>query len=107
MADKNTQHQALLYAYDLGNRANEHGFKADEGWELGMASVEKKASLEKQYHPVVSLKVIPENLAELFRLVKDRLSEIRPGYIGLSNPTPGLDQDLQYLVAYSPKRVIR
>jgi hypothetical protein len=104
MDSQKLAYQAKLYVYDLNNCAREFGFKDDEGWELNLVSGEEKASLQKRYYPMVSTKVVPEVLAELFNEVKSQLVQAK------SNIQNKLDidrlsvHDLQYLVAFNPKR---
>lgn len=107
MSDQTIEFQAKIYVYDLKNCAREFGFKADEGWEVSMASGAEKKAIEKQYFPTLSAEVLPEMLAEMLGSVKFKLSQ---KLAGLEN---GLDtvtirkQQLQYLVAYSPNRLRR
>jgi hypothetical protein len=104
MDNQKLAYQAKLYVYDLNNCAREFGFKDDEGWELNLVSGEEKTSIQKKYYPVVTTKVVPEVLAELFNEVKSQLVQAK------SNIQNKLDverlsvHDLQYLVAFNPKR---
>jgi hypothetical protein len=102
--NKALEMQASVYVYDLNNTAREFGFKPDEGWELNVATLAEKTFIEKRYHPTISAKILPEILSEMFGLVKDKLvqvkSEIRNNLqTGTVNNT-----ELQYLVAFNPKR---
>ncbi|MDV6217847.1 hypothetical protein R1T15_25260 [Mucilaginibacter sp. L3T2-6] len=97
--------QARIYIYELDNCAREFGFKADEGWKLNVLSDAEKVVVEKQYHPVISVKALPEVLSELFNLVKDALSQVKPNIINSMTPENLSMCGLQYLVAYNPKRV--
>ena len=71
---------------------------------LVLVSNEEKMSLQKRYYPMVTTKVVPEVLAELFNEVKAQLVQAK------SNIQNKLDvdrlsvRDLQYLVAFNPKR---
>jgi hypothetical protein len=38
MSDQTIEFQAKIYFYDLMNCAREFGFKADENWEVSMAT---------------------------------------------------------------------
>ena len=104
---KSTDHQAMLYVYDLNNSASEFGFKADEGWELRVVSDIEKKDLEKRFYPTVSVKVLPELLSELFHLVKERAEQLRRGFIHAVDNANVPDQNLQYLVAYNLNRPLR
>lgn len=98
------EQQARMYVYDLDNRAQELGFKRDEGWSLRAVALEEKIAIEKQYYPTVSVKALSEKLAELFDLVKGKLEVSKPGFISdLGLTSPGME----YLVAYNPQRPVR
>ena len=99
--------QAKVYLFDLDNCAKEFGFKADEGWELSLASREEKVALEKQYYPTISAKVFPEILAEIFHLVESGLKKVKSGIMNSMDSKNLANRELQYLVAYNPKRTIR
>ena len=38
MKNKSIEDQTKMYLYDLMNTAKEHGFKADDNWELSMVT---------------------------------------------------------------------
>lgn len=97
----------MVYVYDLNNCAAEFGFKPEEGWELSAVSDSGKIDLEKRYYPTVSVKVLPEVLSELFRLVKDQSANLRSGIKNSIGAASLPDQSLQYLVAYNPGRLLR
>lgn len=97
--------QARIYIYELDNCAREFGFKADEGWKLNVLSDAEKVAIEKQYHPVISVKALPEALSELFNLVKDALSRVKSNITNPMKPESLSARELQYLVAYNPKRI--
>ncbi|MGZ3755945.1 MAG: hypothetical protein ACXVAY_10780 [Mucilaginibacter sp.] len=105
MAVKTVEFRAKEYVYDLNNCASEYGFKADESWELSLATDVEKIAIEKKYYPTVSAKVLPETLLELFRLVKGKLvaakSEMEKKFDSASQNT---NTNLQYIIAYNPKR---
>ncbi len=99
---KTVEQQASIYVYDLNNCAREFGFKSEEGWEIGLASDSEKKAIEKKYFPTVSVRALPEMLAELFHLVKKRLSQANSGN---SMHSVNVDLNFQYLVAYNSKRL--
>ena len=105
MENQTAEYQAKLYVYDLNNCAREFGFKDDEGWQLSLATGEAKTALYKRYYPVVSAKVVPEMLAELFTLVKSRLEQASANIQNKLDPENLSTLDLQYLVAFNPKRL--
>jgi hypothetical protein len=95
--------QSRIYVYELDNCAREFGFKDDEGWKLNIVSGAEKAAIEKQYHPVVSIKALLEILSVLFNLVKDALSQVKSNIT--TNPENLSMHGLQYLIAYNPQRI--
>jgi len=106
MSNQSVEFQAKMYVYDLNNCAKEFGFKPDENWELSLANASEANDLEKRYHPTITTKVLPEILVELMRIVKVKLIEAKAGFERKhdnSDSTTG--RDLQYLVAFNPKRV--
>jgi hypothetical protein len=105
--NKTVAHQAMVYVYDLNNCASEFGFRADDSWELHIASEGRKKELEKQYYPTVSVKVLPEILLEFSNLVKERLAQMKSGTGNSMDQGNSVDKDLQYLVAYNPKMLLR
>lgn len=107
MKDQTVEFLAKVYVYDLNNCASEFGFKADENWEVGMASSSEKADLEKKYFPTLSARVLPEMLAEMMSSVKFKLSQPLAVIKQYTDTRSILQQELQYLVAYSPNRLRR
>ena len=107
MSDQTIEFQAKMYVYDLKNCAREFGFKADEDWEISMATSAEKTAIENKYFPTLSASVLPEMLAEMFGSVRFKLTQ------KLASLENGLDtaairrQHLQYVVAYSPNRLRR
>ncbi|WP_259067867.1 hypothetical protein HDF24_18695 [Mucilaginibacter sp. X4EP1] len=104
MIDNQTaNYTAKVYVYDLDNCAKEFGFKQDENWELSVLSDSDKIAIEKRYYPTVSIKALPEMLPVLFNLVRTRLAQLT-GITNKGNPAQMSAADLQFLVAYNPKR---
>jgi len=102
--NKAVEMQASIYVYDLNSTAREFGFKPDEGWELNVATQDEKIFIEKRYHPTIAAKVLPEILSEMFGLVKDKLIQVK-SEIRNNLQTGGTNNtELQYLVAFNPKR---
>lgn len=106
MTQETLEFQAKMYLFDLNNCATENGFKGEDMWQLSLATNEERIAIEKKYFPTISTKVLPEILAELFTLVKDKMinakaeMEKRFDADSLFNKT----NQHQYLVAYNPKR---
>ena len=98
--------QARTFVFDLSSSARECGFKADEIWQVVLASAAEKTSAEKQFFPVLSTKVLPEMLAELLRKVQTKLS-LKPVAGSELDVAAIKSQQFQYLLAFSPKRLRR
>jgi hypothetical protein len=104
MANQTIDYQASVYVYDLNNCAKEYGFKPDEEWTFSMANDAEKKILEKRYYPVITAKVLPEILSELFNLVKTKLKQARTNMEHNLDTDNAPDSPLQYLIAFNPKR---
>jgi len=107
MNEQIIEYQAKEYLFDLNNTARENGFKTDEHWKVTLATAAEKTAIEKVYYPTISTKAGPEILSGMFLLVKAALPE------GPDNRENAMDADsvaknqLQYVVAYNPKRARR
>lgn len=107
MKEQTVEFQARIYVYDLTNCAREFGFRADERWEIGMASSKEKAAIQQRYFPTQSTDVLPEMLAEMMRSVKFKLNQTLTGVETALDTEAIRKQHLQYLVAYSLNRLRR
>ena len=107
MSDQTVEFQAKIYVYDLKNCAREFGFKADENWEVGMATSEEKTAIENRYFPTLSASVVPEMLAEMLHSVKVKLTQQLAGLEKTLDTAAIRRNHLQYLVAYNPNRLRR
>jgi hypothetical protein len=107
MRDQTIEFQAKIYVYDLNNCAREFGFKADEHWEVSMATSAEKAAIEKQYFPTLAANVLPEMLVEMLGSVQFKLTQKLAGLDKTLDTTAIRKQHLQYLVAYNPDRLRR
>ncbi|HEY8783132.1 MAG TPA: hypothetical protein VIM16_16015 [Mucilaginibacter sp.] len=107
MNNQSIEYQAMEYLFDLNNCAKENGFKADEHWQVSLATAAEKVEIENKYNPTLSAKVLPEVLSEMFHIIKATLHQ------GLNNLDKALDPNsltknqLQYVIAYNPNRVRR
>ena len=104
MVNQTVEMQAKVYVYDLNNCAKEFGFKTDEAWELNQATNAERLAIEKDYYPTISAKVLPEILAELFGLVKAKLSLSKSYIENRQDANKVSETELQYLIAFNPKR---
>jgi hypothetical protein len=104
MIEKTVENQTRIYLYDLMNAAKEHGFKADDNWELNMVSDSGRLKLQKDYYPAISVKIGPEMLLQVFHATKSALNQS----FGHDGPEPTakaiLTGDINYLVAFNLKR---
>lgn len=104
MPEVSLDQQTNLFLYDLMNEAKEHGFKADEQWTITMATLEERASIQKNYRPSVAVKLNPAELLVVSQQAKTRLKQsIKPE----GDPAHIRDiirNNYKYLVAYNPKR---
>ena len=104
MSDKSVETEARMYLYDLMNAAKEHGFKSDDTWELSMATDSGRSKLQKDYYPVIAVKILPEILLEVFNSAKSGLKQFTS-----NGPEPDakaiLAENYNYLVAVNPKRL--
>jgi hypothetical protein len=100
-------YKAAEYVYDLANAAAENGFKPGEHWEVQMATAAEKKALEKQYHPTVTTKMLPELINTAFSLVKAQLNQV----IKLQAPTApdrfAAQPEYEYLLAFNTNRIRR
>jgi hypothetical protein len=73
-AEKSIETETRMYMYDLLNTAKEFGFKAEDSWELSMVTVKTR-------------------LNQAFNKEPQKIDERNPPV-----------EDLNYLVAFNPKR---
>jgi len=104
MKNKSIEDQTKMYLYDLMNTAKEHGFKADDNWELSMVTDAERQKIQKDYYPAIATRVTPEFLLQVFHLTKQKLNQslnsIEEGF----NKKTVIAGELNYLVAFNPKR---
>lgn len=67
--------QVNLFLFDLKNEACELGFKADESWNLEIATEDEIISLKKQHHPVISIQLQAQALLRAYLQVKNKLQQ--------------------------------
>ncbi len=103
MNKQTTEFQASVYVFDLNNCAKEFGFKADENWEISMASIEDKLQIEKRYFPTLSVKANPEMLLEMLHSVSFKLAQ-KTTKANVFDVSAIQEQHLQFLVAFNPGR---
>ncbi|MGI4022434.1 MAG: hypothetical protein ACRYFA_13085 [Janthinobacterium lividum] len=94
-----------LYLFDLMNTANEHGFKADDSWQLMMVSDVERSRIQKDYHPTIATKLAPEMLLPVFHSIKAKLNQTLTDEEQLLNKVNIATNKLKFLVAYIPTRI--
>jgi hypothetical protein len=96
--------QTRLYLYDLMNLAKEHGFKADDNWEFSLASDAERTKLQKDYFPTIATKIFPEIGLQVMHGVKAQLKQSFIKEDQALDKRSVIAGELNYLVAYNPKR---
>jgi hypothetical protein len=107
MNNPTIEFKAREYIYDLSNIALENGFKADEHWEVNLATAAEKIAIEKKYYPTVATQLVPEILTDTYRSVKAKLHQSIKDLAQVLEKRPALQPQLQYLIAYNPNRLRR
>ena len=106
MSEKSTIQNAREYVYDLGNAANENGFKDTDAWQLSLVSGSEKKTLEKSYQPTVVIALLPDVIKVFITEVKAAMNRADAAFNRIGN----LDlksSEMQFLVAYNNKRARR
>jgi len=106
MSEQTLEFEARIYVYDLQNCAREFGFKTEEHWEILLASHSEKTALEKKYFPMLTLRVLPESLSEMFNLVKGKLRQTMDATAKKPSEDEVRQRELQYVVAYNAARLL-
>jgi hypothetical protein len=102
--DKQTiESQTRMYMFDLLNTAKEHGFKGEDNWELTMVTDTERIRIQKDYYPTVAAKIFPEILLQVLHTIKSRLNQSNKGE-QRADERQVLNEELNYLVAFNPKR---
>ncbi|QKJ30511.1 hypothetical protein HQ865_12335 [Mucilaginibacter mali] len=97
--------QISIFLFDLKNEAAENGFKADESWTIQLATDAEMASLIRDHRPLVSLKLKPEALLNIYQKVKSKLQQpLSKEDITLS-VTDLQNGEKKHLAAYPIRRV--
>jgi len=104
MSVQTVEAQTRMYLYDLMNAASEHGFKADDIWELSMVTDSGRSKLHKDYFPAVSIKVGPEMLLQVYHATQKGLKQSSHNESQLPTAKNILTDEINYLVAFNLKR---
>ncbi|MDN3551487.1 hypothetical protein [Mucilaginibacter aquaedulcis] len=95
--------QVRMYMFDLLNTAKEHGFKGEDSWELSMVTNSERIKIQKDYYPTLAAKIVPEILLQVLHTIRTRLNQSNKGE-QKPDDRNALNEDLNYLVAFNPKR---
>lgn len=104
MKEQTIENQTKIYLYDLMNTAKEHGFKTDDNWELSMVTDTERIKIQKDYYPTIATKVTPEFLLQVYHLTKLRLNQSLNKNDESFNNRGVVANELNYIVAFNPKR---
>ena len=104
LKEQSIENQTKMYLYDLMNTAKEHGFKAEDNWELSMVTDAERQKIQKDYYPTIATKVIPEFLLQVFNLTKATLNQSLNKTDADPNKRSVVNNELNYIVAFNPKR---
>jgi hypothetical protein len=98
------ENQVRTYMYDLMNEAREHGFKEEDKWTLILVTENEQKRIRNNYYPAVANKVSPDILLQLFLAVKSGLHQPLSKEESAMDIKTILHDNLNYIVAYNPKR---
>ncbi|WP_462264517.1 hypothetical protein [Mucilaginibacter sp.] len=104
MKDYTTDQQSRIYLYDLVNTAQEHGFKADDHWEISLVADQQKAEIQRQYYPAIVTRMLPETILDVFYSIKLKLNQHLSKMEEEMDIRSVIKADLRFLVAYNLKR---
>ena len=104
MNEQTIDSQTKMYLYDLTNLAKEHGFKADDNWEFSMANNADRIKIQRNYFPTNATKIAPEILLQVFNSVKAGLKQTFRDEDSHIDKRTIIADELDYLVAFNPKR---
>lgn len=104
MSAQSIDQQTKLYLYELNNLAKEHGFKADDNWEFSMATNAERSKLQRNYYPTNATKMGPEILLQVLNMVKAGLKQSYTRDDSQTDKSGIVFDELDYLVAFNPKR---
>ncbi|MBE9586931.1 hypothetical protein IM792_20950 [Mucilaginibacter sp. JRF] len=104
MSEQTVAFQAKIYLFDLENCAREFGFKADEHWEVCLASEAEKKELERKYFPTLAAKLPAEMLITMLGSIKKSLKQ-QPAESDKNTTIRDIrQQELKFVIAYNAKR---
>lgn len=104
MSEQTIDNQTKMYIYDLANLAKEHGFKTDDNWEFSMVSNAERIKIQKNYYPTNAAKIVPEILLQVLNSIKSKLGQSNSRDDQSVDKRSIVADELDYLVAFNPKR---
>ncbi|MEP6612501.1 MAG: hypothetical protein ABJA76_11470 [Mucilaginibacter sp.] len=104
MENPNIEKETRMYLFDLTNTALENGFKADDNWELVLGTEAQKTKIQKDYYPAVAAKIFAEIALPVYYTIKSRLHQPLNAIEQSLDVKTVLKDNLNYVIAYNPKR---
>ncbi len=104
MQTPTVERQARTLVYDLMNEAKEHGFGTEDKWTLALVNEQERARIKKEYYPVLTNKLSPDDLLTVFRSVKTGLQHSLSKEEMQMDTMTVLNEDLNFIIAFNPKR---
>jgi hypothetical protein len=104
MSSQPIELKAREYIFDLRNLSIEFGFKPDETWEVMLVTDKERLVFMRKYYPIASAKALPELLAEMFDLVKAKLSQTIDNKKQWDSNSI-VKNHLEYIIAFNPARL--
>lgn len=94
------------FLFDLKNEATEHGFKTGESWNLELATDMELTDLKRFHYPVISLRLDPSTLLNVYRQVKGKLNQQFSADDVVLTSAILADNDKKFIAAF-PNRIPR
>ncbi|MEO6632203.1 MAG: hypothetical protein ABIN13_10790 [Mucilaginibacter sp.] len=104
MENPNIEKETRMYLFDLTNTALENGFKADDNWELVLGTEAQKIKIQKDYYPAIAAKIFAEIALPVYYTIKSRLHQPLNAIEQSLDVKTVLKDNLNYVIAYNPKR---
>lgn len=64
-----------LFLFNLKNEASELGFRRNDSWALQLVTSAQLTSLKRYHYPIISMKLYPDILLNVFQQVKFKLQQ--------------------------------
>lgn len=96
MLSKELNAQAKKFLYELNDARHEYSFSTSDQWAITECTASKKATIEKEFYPVLFTECNPDDLPAFASLVSSLLNKTIEIDVVKSNPS----KDRVFLVAY-------